>query len=144
MENLKNELKNYVFKELKKKLYNYEDTSSYSCDLNYMLFEGENADGTYTYSTKDALDWIKEYWDDIGEVVEELKFQFGGMDYIPNVFERPEAFMVVIIIELAGYMLSQCPFINDNWNEEITLTKENIEKIINELEENNNTEDVYE
>ena len=142
MKELKNKLKNYMLKEMKDKLYDYENLEEYSCDLGYKLFEYANCDGTYTYSTYEAKEWIKEYWDDIGDVVEEIKFQMGS-DNIPNVFDRPERFMVVIMLELSSYMLGNCPFIEANWNNEIILSKENIEIIIRELQENNDTYEVY-
>lgn len=142
MKELKNDLKNYMFKEMEKALYEYEDTEHYACDLGYTLFEGANIDGSYTYSTYEAKEWIKEHWEDIGEVVEEITFGMGA-ESIPNVFERPEAFMVVIMLELSSYMIGKCPFIEKNWNNQITLTNKNIKRIIKELQENNDTFEVY-
>jgi hypothetical protein len=142
MKELKNGLKNYMLKEMVGKLYEYEDTKHYACDLGYSLFEYDNINGTYTYSTCEAKEWIKEYWEDIGDVVEEMKFQMGA-DNIPNVFENPERFMVVIMLEVSSYMLSKCPFIDTNWNDEIILSRENIEIIVKELQENNDTYEIY-
>lgn len=143
MAQLKNDLKNYMLNEICRKLEDYEGTQEYCCDLGYKLFEGANCDGTYTYSTYEAKKWIQEHWEDIGDVVEELKFQFGGLDNIPNVFERPEAFMVVIMLELSSYMLAQCPYIDKRWNEQIELTPYRIKKIKKELAENNDTYEIY-
>ena len=127
-----NELKQWLIEEIKDHLYNYEDCEVYACDLAYTIFEGENIDGSYTYSTYEAKEWIKKYWEDIGEVVEEIKFQLGS-ECIPNVFEEPEKFQVVIVLEGANYILSQSEFIDDKWNDKIILTKKNIKKIISQL-----------
>ena len=143
MVKLKNDLKNYILNEIYNKLDNYEGTSQYGCDWAYTLFENENCDGTYTYSTYEAKKWVQEYWDDIGEVVEELKFQFGGFESIPNVFDRPEAFMVMVIIETAQHMLAQCPYIDKRWNENFELTPYRIKRIKKELAENNDTWNIY-
>lgn len=143
MTQLKNNLKNYMLNEIYQKLDEYEGTEQYSCDLGYTLFESANYDGTYTYCTYEAKKWIQEHWDDIGDVVEELKFQFGGLDNIPNVFDSPEAFMVVIILELASYMLAQCPYIDKRWNDKIELTPYRIKRIKKELAENNDTYEIY-
>lgn len=140
---LKNKLKNYMLHEIYQQLDEYEGQSQYCCDLGYYLFEGANYDCTYTYSTYQAKEWIKEHWDDIGEVVEELKFSLGA-ESIPNVFDYPEKFMVVIMLELASYMLGKCPYIDKRWNDEIELTPYRIKRIKKELAENNDTWNIYE
>ena len=70
-------IKDYVVEQLIDKLYDYEDIEAYGCDLAYKLYEGENVDGVIFYSTYESKEWIKEYFEDLGEVVEELNFQFG-------------------------------------------------------------------
>ena len=130
-----NKLKSWLIPEIQEHLYNYEDQEIYACDLAYTIFEGENIDGSYTYSTYEAKEWIKKYWDDIGEVVEEIKFQLGS-DCIPNPFDEPEKFQVVIVLEAASYVFGKCDFLEKNWNNEIKLTKRNIKKIINQIENN--------
>lgn len=127
-----NELKQWLIEEIKEHLYNYEDCEVYACDLAYTIFEGENIDGSYTYSTYDAKEWIKKYWDDIGEIIEEIKFQLGS-ESIPNVFDELEKFQVVIVLEGANFILSQSDYINAHWNDRIKLTKANIKKIIKGL-----------
>lgn len=131
-----NKIKEYVIDQLIDKLYDYEDVESYGCDLAYTLYEGENADGSITYSTYEAKQWISKYFDDLDEIVEELNFQFGK-DFMANYnpFENPERFMVVIVIEVASYLLGQCKTIEKNWNNEFKLIKSKINKIKKELEE---------
>lgn len=127
------------------KLYDYEGGEIYSCDLAYTLFEAENIDGTMTYSSWSAKEWIKNNFDDIGEVWEELKFQFGD-DYVKdiNIFDEPEKFMVIVVLESASYLLSRCKTINENWNDKIKLNKTNIKKIEKELKELDNGGGIYE
>lgn len=129
-------MKKDIIERIIDKLYDYEGTEIYACDLGYKLFEGENSDGTFTYSTYEAKQWIKENFDDIGEVWKELQFQFGGdflKDY--NMFDNPEKFMVLIILESASYLISKCKLIEDNWNDEITLDKKTIETLKEQIKE---------
>ena len=127
-------MKKEVLNNLIDKLYDYKGGNYYACDLAYTLFECYNIDGSVTYNAYDAKEWIKKYFNELGEVVEEIKFNLGS-EFIPNIFEEPEKFMVVIYLEVGASLLSQCKFIDDNWNNEIELTNENIEKIKKELEE---------
>lgn len=138
-------MKKYIIEKIIDKLYNYEGETIYSCDLAYTLFESENMDGTMTYNSYEAKEWIKNNFDDIGEVWEELKFQFGE-DFAKdlNIFDEPEKFMVIVVLESASYLLSQCKTIDDNWNNEIKLNKTNIKKIEKELKELDNGGGIYE
>lgn len=53
----------------------------------------------------------------------------------PNPFNKPEAFQVVIMAEMSNVLCSECSFIDENWNNIIELTQENIKLIINQLME---------
>lgn len=138
-------MKKYIIEKIIDKLHDYEGETVYSCDLAYTLFESENMDGTMTYNSYEAKEWIKNNFDDIGEVWEELKFQFGE-DFVKdlNIFDEPEKFMVIVVLESASYLLSQCKTIDDNWNNEIKLNKTNIKKIEKELKELDNGGGIYE
>lgn len=131
-----NTVKDYVIEQLIGKLYDYEGTEEYGCDLTYTLYEGENADGVIFYSTYESKKWIQEHFDDLDEIVEELNFQFGT-DYMAkfNPFSEPDKFVLIVVIEVAGYLLGQCPTIEKNWNNQFKLTKAKIKKIIDELKE---------
>ena len=113
-----------------------EGDSYYLCDLAYTLFEGENVDGSFTYSTYWSKELIKHYWDEFGELYDNYLFNMGGENSI-NVLEEPEKFVVVMLLEQGQSLLSNYDndFIQNNWNEEIELNKENIEKIIESMEE---------
>ena len=127
-------MKKEILNDLIGKLNDYEGQKVYTCDLAYTLFESYNIDGSVTYSTHNAKEWIKKYFNELGEVVEEIKFNLGS-EFIPNIFDEPEKFMVIIYLEVGASLLSQCKFIDDNWNNEIELTNEVIETIKEQLQE---------
>lgn len=115
-------------------LNGYEGQSIYMCDLAHTITEGINVDGSATYSTYEAKEYIKEWWDDAADFYEYCKFEFGECPHNP--FEKPEAFHCLMIIEGVAHLLSQCDTVGgDNWNEEIELTEEIINTILEELAE---------
>lgn len=134
-----NKIKDVMIDSLKDKLDDYMDGSYYACDLAYELYESENADGCiFSYYTKDSEDFIKEHWDDLPEILEELKANFDKdyfSDLMIDIFDRPCRFVVVICLEVASYLLGQCEIIDKNWEDKIELTKENVDIIKKELEE---------
>ena len=130
----KNTIKNDVIDLLINEMEDYEDEQVYCSEFAYSLLERYNVDGSITYSTYKAIEWIQAHFEELGEVVEEIQANFGDDYHLPNVFDRPEAFMVVIFLEVGSYLASQCQFINDNWNEEVTLTRDVIDTIKSQLE----------
>lgn len=129
MSNIKEEFKEFIVSELENRIGN----SYYACDLASYITEGINADGSVTYSTYEAKEWIKENWDLCAESYENQKFNWG-IASVKNPFEEPEAFMVCVYIDIIEQILSRCPTINDNWDDEIELTKEVIEKLKGEID----------
>lgn len=128
-----NKIENEVKELLKEKLTDYEGHIAYGADLSWDLLEVENCDGTITYDRQQAIAWIKENFDLLDEVVEEIELNLGK-ESIPNVFSEPEKFMVVVYLEVAGGLLSNCKYIDDNWNNEIELTKEVVSSITKQLD----------
>lgn len=63
-------IKEFVLEVLTDKLDEYEGTSSYGCDLAYDLLQQYNVDGTYTYSTYKAKQWVWEHFDELAEIVD--------------------------------------------------------------------------
>ena len=127
-----NSIKDFVKEIIKEELENYKDTTTYGCDLSYTLLEGYNIDGVYFYNNYKATAFIKEHFDEFGEVVEEISFNLDS-ENIPNVFDEPDKFCVICFIEIASYLLSQCKYVDDNWNNNITLNEKTIEIIKKEL-----------
>lgn len=124
-------IKEFVADVLMDKLDEYEGTSSYGCDLAYDLLQQYNVDGSYTYSTYEAKQWVQEHFDELGEIVEEI-----AEEGLPpcNVFENPEVFQIQIMLFVASDLLGQCDTVNEFWNDEQELTKEIIAKIKEELD----------
>ena len=113
-----NKIKDFVKDIIINELYNYEEESFYGCDLGYGLLEGYNIDGVYFYNNYKAREFIKENFEDFGEIVDEIAFQFGS-ESIPNVFAEPDKFCVVCFLEVASYILSKCKYVDDRWGEEL-------------------------
>ena len=86
-------LKNYIIDETIWNLKEREGETVYACDLAYTVFGSANVDGSYTYSTYEAVKWIKKYFDSLGEIVEEMQGQ--GLN-APNPFDEPEKFQVCV------------------------------------------------
>lgn len=137
-------MKKEILDRIIDRLKEYKDTEHYACDLGYTLFEGENLDGSFTYNTYAAEQWIKDNFRDIGPVVDELKFQFGEnfmKNYNP--FDNPEKFMVLIILEVASYLISRCKLVQDNWDNKIVLDEEIINTLSEQLEEQKSSSEIY-
>ena len=119
-------------KEVVRELENYEGQVVYGCDLAYLLCKEMFLDGTCTYSTYETIEYLKEWWDDCGDFLEEWKFQTGET---LNPFTEPEKFMINMIYEGISIILSEIEFIDNNWNDEFELIDENIKLIIKQVED---------
>lgn len=127
-------LKNFVIDEMIDKLYDMEGRTEYGCDLGYAIFESANIDGTYTYNTQESIEWIGEYFSEIGTIVEDIIASMGE-NVLPNLFNNPEAFQVAIMLEVSFQLIAQCPSTMKNLDDGIELTKETIDTIVKELKE---------
>lgn len=107
------------------------DKTVYACDLGYELTYEINTNGSATFSTYAAKEYIRFWWDEAGDVIEYQKFNYGKI--LHNPFEEPEAFHVCMIIEGVKTLLANCPTIDENWNDEIILDRKTINKIIREI-----------
>lgn len=114
-------------------LPDYLGTDVYGCDLGYKITDGINADGSCTYSTYKAKEYLKFWWDDAADYFQYEKDNFG--ENLHNPFESPEAYMVCMVIEGVNSLLSKSKFIDKNWNNNIELTDKNINKIIREIKD---------
>ena len=112
-------------------LPDYSGTNVYGCDLAYTITDGINLDGSFTYSTYKAKEYLKFWWDDAANYFQYEKDNFG--QNLHNPFENPEAYMVCMVIEGVNSLLSKSKFIDKNWDNSIELTDKNIEKIILEI-----------
>ena len=89
-------LTEYCKEFIKDHIDGYTDQMVYGADLGYTITEGINADGSCTYSTYKAKQYLKEWWDDAADYFQYEKDNFGENN---NPFENPEAFMVCMVIE---------------------------------------------
>ena len=133
-----NPIKNFVKGEIiewLEDLKGYEE-SHYLCDLGYTLFESENVNGAYFCSNYTAKKWVNKNFEHVREIAEEIKFQFGA-DYankvLLDVFNDSDRFIVVIVLEVASYLISRCETADKYWNDEITLTDDILNNLIEEI-----------
>ena len=130
-ENWKDLVKNLMIDRLE----NYKDQKTYTCDLVYTLFESENIDGSFTYNCYWSKKLIQKYWDDFNEIYANYIDNVGIENSI-NILDEPEKFVVIMLLEQGNDLLNcSNDFINDNWNEQITLNNKNIKKITDILTE---------
>ena len=63
LESFLNYCKNYIIDHIE----DWEGQTKYACDLGNYLTEGPNIDGSLTYSTYMAKEYIREWWYEAGE-----------------------------------------------------------------------------
>lgn len=126
-------LEKWVLNEMMDRLEDWEDMEVCLSELSWNLFEGENCNGSYWCSYYQAQEWVKEYFDDLGDVVEEMTSDWGSAP--DNVFSQTESFQVQVVLYLADRLLSKSQYIQDNWNEDVVLTEEIIKQIKDEWQE---------
>lgn len=118
--------------QIKDKLPEYIGREVYMCDLGIELTEGMNCDGTFTYNRKEAMDYLREWWDDASDYWEYEKFNFG--EHFHNPFDNPEAYTVCMVIEGVRSLMSQCAEVDENWNDQVELTQEMCDSILEQIE----------
>ena len=131
MEKFVDYVKQYILDHIE----DWEGQSHYGCDWGSYLTEGLNCDGTLTYSTAKAKDYLREWWDDCSEYWEYEKFNFG--EHMHNPFDSPEAYMVCMVIEGVNSIMSKIPCIDKHWNDQMEMTKRRIKEIKKFVEEFN-------
>lgn len=122
-----------VAEDLINHINGYEGATVYGCDLAFTLFEGYNVDGSVTYSRYKAQEWIKAHFDELGEIVENMRDNWeyeAGAD----IFDNPEKFMTSCYLWVASEICGQLDSVSEFWNDETDLTANIIDKITKELE----------
>lgn len=111
-----------------------EGRDGYVSDLAFALFEAENIDGSMTYSTYKAEQWITEHFHDLADVVEEIQDEWG---ITPNPFNNPEKFMVQVALYLAESLVYESDYLLRERDETdaITYDAETVALIRREWEE---------
>lgn len=131
-------IKEFVKGEIIDRLEELKGFNENKCidDLSYSLFESENVNGAYFCNNYTAKKWVNKNFEYIGEIAEEIKFQFGA-DYankvLLDVFNDSDRFIVVIVLEVASYLISRCETADKYRNDEITLTDDILNNLIEEI-----------
>lgn len=84
--------------EIIEKLEDIEEIEDNAYDLAFQLYEAENYDGTCTYSTYKAMQWIMENFEDLADYVEDYEIEYGEC---VNPFSNPERFQVIMTMFIA-------------------------------------------
>ena len=128
-----NNLQKWIIGEMIEHLQEMEGQVVYGCDLAFKLFENENVTGSYTCNAYKSRQWIKEYWDELGEVVEDYEFNYGELP--TNPFKNSEVFQMQIILHMASSLITESNYISENWDNNIELTADVIKTIVSEWTE---------
>ena len=129
-----NALEKWIVEDMIDRLDEIEELGGYVCDLAYLLYEGDNHNGVisgYAYYS-DAKEWIEQFWGELKDEMEDYEFNFS--EY-PNPFENECVFMVKIVLNAASRLITNSEWVQENWDEEVTYTKEIVEQIKAELKE---------
>ena len=121
-------LEKFVKKEIESRLNESEYDEIYLGDLSFKLFESEYYNGSFTCNSYAAIKWIKDYFEELSEVVEEYEDEFGIS--VPNPFSEPEKFQLVVITYLADKILSNAIY---NAGLDIDETIELTYKVTNDI-----------
>lgn len=131
-----NNLEKDVLSRMIDHLDDLEGRDGYVSELAFTLFEGENINGSMTYSTCKAEQWIAEHFHDLADVVEGMS---ADWDITPNPFNNPEAFMVQVVLYLAEQLVYESAYLRRGCDEEeidaITYDEETVALIRREWEE---------
>lgn len=103
----------------------------YIPDLDYELTEEINIKGSVHYSAYKAKEFIKENFEIFSDLIELTYNEYGT---VVNPFLEPEQAEVWAYIEGTKFLLSRLEVLQEIGENEITLTDELIDKIIEELE----------
>ena len=114
----------------------YRGQKVYPCDLGFTLTEDPNCNGTLTYKRAEAIEYLKEWWDEAADYFDYEKDNFGGA--VHNPFENPEAYMVCMVIDGVRTLIDQAfsEIEGVDCDEEVELTGDLIEQITEKVNEN--------
>lgn len=109
-------------------LPDYVGNDTYGADLGNLITEGPNNNGTYE---DDSWGFISKHINDARDEYEYEKNNFG--EVLHNPFEKPEAFVVCMLINTVNDVLSQVPFVEEHWDGEFEITEEVVKEILDFL-----------
>lgn len=129
MESYSEYCKNFIIDHVE----DQKGNTMYMSDLGPELTMGINVDGSATYSTFKAIEYLKEWWDEAGEYYEYEEKCFCFHKWNP--FLNPEAFHCCMVIEGVNNLLSQVPIVSKRWNERVEIDDTLINQIIKAMED---------
>lgn len=110
-----------------------EGMDVYGAELGFEITLNENDDGfvddPYTYNAKE---WIKTHFDDCAVYWEYEKDNYGT-DGRTNPFDDPVKYKVLIFINAVEQIIASLPYVDEHWNDDITLTPNVIARLRYEL-----------
>ena len=115
MKNVLNDLEKDVLSRMIDNLDDLEGRDGYVSELAFTLFEYANIDGTMTYSTYKAEQWIAAHFHDLADMVEDMA---ADWDITPNPFSNPEKFMVQVVLYLAEQLVYKSDYLLRGRDEE--------------------------
>ena len=121
-------------------MWDNEGDTLYAADMRGECDMGENMVGAWKIYTSDACDFIAKYWDEASATFDYFK---NELDMAINPFESPTAYTFYMLDYGIGEIMSNCPFFDDNWNNEIALVPGVIKHITNQLNDAKNATFVY-
>jgi hypothetical protein len=115
----------------------YEGQEVDVSDFGHTLTEGENVNGSWYCSTYEAEQDLDKFGrSTVAEFMEEYESEFG--DKPPyDAYTEPESFHCLMMIVGVEKVWNSLGVVSDNWNGTIKLTKKVINKIIEEVNNDN-------
>lgn len=105
----------------------------YACELANEITMGINVDGSATYSTYKAKEYLRAWWDEAADYFQYEKDNFGEHRWNP--FENPEAYMVCMVIQGVEGLMAQVKEIYEAQDDQIEVTQELCDSIIAQLDD---------
>lgn len=133
---------NYIKDTIMENLQELEGKSIYVCDLPAEITKEDHQNGSFIIYKGDAMQFIKDFWDEAEETYGDHIFRFGKDEScIPNPFDDPIGYTYFMEDYGVRRLLSNIPFVLDNWHEEVIITPDVIKQIGKELNAKNYLKD---
>ena len=116
------EIRELIKGEIKDMIMDYEDV--YGCDLAYEMYNNDY----YIIGTYKAKQFLKEYFDDMCECLEQYQEE---VDEVYKDITNPEKVASLLALFVAQDVLSESKVLDDKWNE--ALEESDLEQIKEEL-----------
>ena len=116
-------IRNLIKDEIKDMIMDYKDV--YGCDLAYEMYNNDY----YIIGTYKAKEFLKEYFDDMTECLEQYQEEFG--ETYPDI-TNPEKVATLLTLFVAQDVLCESKTLDKCWNERL-LEESDLKRIAEEL-----------